>query len=161
METKKVVTETKTLLAEFLTQMGLDAEIKVELSDTDNSEQQNLKYVNVKLEGEHLNEIVGYHGRNLDAAQTVLGLILSKRLNSKDYRMVIEINDYKERREKYLVSYAERAALQVRDSGQELELPPMKPSERRVIHMALKKEEGIETKSIGEGEERRIVISRV
>ena len=87
-----------------------------------------------------------------------MGLILSKRLDSKSYRLVLEINDYRERREKYLLGYAERAALQVRESGQELELPPMKPAERRVIHLALKKEQGVVSKSIGEGEERRIVV---
>jgi len=189
---KKVVAETKKLFAEFLTQMGLDSDIKVAVSKSAKEEsaqtvagaadsekstdaveseetdsgasvypKEDVHYVNVKLEGEHLNELVGYHGRNLDAAQTILGLILSHRLDSKNYRLVLEINDYRERREKYLLGYAERAALQVRDSGQELELTPMKPAERRVIHLALKKEQGVVSKSIGEGEERRIVVSKV
>jgi spoIIIJ-associated protein len=76
----------------------------------------------------------------------------------KDLRVLLEVNDYREKREKYLQDIAQRAAMEVKSTGQEVELPPMKPYERRAIHMALKQEAGIETESIGEGEDRRIVV---
>ena len=157
MDTETLITETKSLVEDFLTQMGLDAEITVSV---ETEAEKDVHYVYVKLEGENLGELVGFHGKNLQGSQVILGMMLSKRIGKEQRaRLVLEINDYKEKREKYLVSYAQRAAMQVRESAQEMELTPMKPDERRIVHMALKTETGISTSSIGEEPERRIVIT--
>lgn len=155
----EVIEKTKTIIADFLTQMGLDADINVSVAEMEEAKD-GVTYLNVELEGENLNELIGHHGKNLESAQIVFGMILNKQLGDRNYRILLDINSYKKSREKYLTSFALRAADQVRESGQEMELEPMKPSERRVVHMALQNEKDIETESLGEGEERRVVIKR-
>jgi spoIIIJ-associated protein len=158
MKDEQILKTAKELTNDFLIQMGLDAEIKTSFNE--DPEKEDVRYLSVELEGENLNELIGHHGRNLESAQVVLGLMLTKKIEDKSVRLVLDINNYKVSREKYLQSYALRAADQVRESGQELELMPMKPSERRIVHMVLKEEKGIETESKGEGEDRRVVIRK-
>lgn len=159
MKDEQILSIAKSLAEDFLTQLGLDAEVKVSFGDDDNG--RNVTYVNIQFLGDNLNELIGHHGKNLESIQVILGLMLSKELQVEDdIRILLEVNDYKESRERYLKSYALRAADQVKESGQEMELPPMKPSERRVVHMCLKQEEGIVTESVGEGEDRRIIIKK-
>lgn len=158
MEDQKLIDLAIELTKQFLTQLGLDADVTGEVQKSVNKSEKEVSYVRVKLDGENLNELVGYHGANLEAVQTILGLMLSKKSGVREARMIIEINDYRERREKYLEAYAQRAAEEVRNSGQEMELPPMKPAERRVIHLALETEQGISTDSVGEGDDRRVII---
>ncbi|MFQ5493197.1 MAG: protein jag [Candidatus Dojkabacteria bacterium] len=158
MKDSEILAKAKELTADFLTQMGLDSDIEASFMEMD--EESDIRYLEVKLEGENLNELIGHHGKNLEAAQIVLGLMLSKQIDSRDVRVVVEINDYREGREKYLKSHAQRAADQVRETGQEIELMPMKPSERRIIHIALKDDDDIETESVGDYRERRVVIQK-
>jgi len=146
---------TESLIQDFLTQLGLDAEITIG-DPVNTTESGDFSYLNVTLTGENLGELIGFRGNMLDSIQTILGLILTKTLSKEDvtekYRIILDINDY-------LVSYALRAVDEVLNSGQPMELSPMKPSERRIVHMALKETKGIFTSSAGEGENRRVVIS--
>ncbi len=158
MKDDQILKTAKELTNDFLIQMGLDAEIKTSFNVDPDKE--DVRYLSVELEGDNLNELIGHHGRNLESAQVVLGLMLTRKIEDKSVRLVLDINAYKVSREKYLQSYALRAADQVRESGQELELMPMKPSERRIVHMVLKEEKDIETESKGEGEDRRVVIRK-
>lgn len=156
MENQEIIQKIKEITAEFLLQMGLDAEVKAEFKEEEADA--GPTYLKLDLEGDNLGELVGYHGKNLEAMQVILGLMLSREIDSKDVRIIADINGYREKRKKHLESSALRAAEQVRTSGQPLEMPPMKPYERRVVHMVLKEEEGIRTESTGEGRDRRIVI---
>ncbi|MCA9382991.1 KH domain-containing protein [Candidatus Dojkabacteria bacterium] len=156
MDESKLIEQAKETASDFLTQMGLDADVTVTTKANDDEEKAD--YLQINLEGDNLGELVGYHGKNLEAIQIILGLFINKRIDDDKVRVLLDINDYKVGREKYLMSYAIQAAEQVRSSGQTMELEPMRPYERRIIHMALKEEEGIETDSIGEGNERRITI---
>lgn len=159
MDKQVVIDTTKDLVDEYLTQLGLDADVAVEVPEKEAEDRP--QYVQIHLEGENLNELVGYHGKNLEASQIILGLMLNNKIDDQRYRVIMEINDYKKSRESYLRSYAIRASEEVQSSGQEMELNPMKPYERRIVHMVLKKEEGIETESRGEGDDRRIVIKKI
>ncbi len=153
------------LVQEFLTQLGLDAEITIVVPEPEDEKEVGFKYLNLTLVGENLGEIIGFRGNMLESIQTILSLMLTKTLLRKEmdsnYRILLDINDYKQQREKYLISYAQRASEEVKTSGQPMELSPMKPAERRIIHLALKTENGIETSSVGEGESRRVVISPI
>lgn len=157
MEKEKIVEFSEHLTREFLTQLGLDADIEVAVSDG-SLEEQEVKYVTVKLTGENLNELIGFHGKTLSSLQNIMNLIFTREFKDQGYRLVLEVNDYKERRESYLSGFAKRAALDVKSSGQEMELEPMRAYERRIVHMTLKDDPEVETISIGEGDERRIVI---
>ncbi|HRP37326.1 MAG TPA: R3H domain-containing nucleic acid-binding protein [Candidatus Dojkabacteria bacterium] len=153
---------TESLIQDFLTQLGLDAEITIG-DPVNTTESGDFSYLNVTLTAENLGELIGFRGNMLDSIQTILGLILTKTLSKEDvtekYRIILDINDYRKQRADYLVSYALRAVDEVLNSGQPMELSPMKPSERRIVHMALKETKGIFTSSAGEGENRRVVIS--
>jgi spoIIIJ-associated protein len=150
----KAVEHVKVLLNAF----NLAAEVSAEFTAPDDHSEH--KYILITLMGDGLNELVGFHGKNMEALQTVISLMLSREYK-EDLRILLEVNDYREKREKYLQGVAQRASLEVQSTGQNVELPPMKPYERRVIHMFLKGEEGIQTESLGEGEERRILIKKV
>lgn len=147
---------TKTVITDFLTQMGLDAEIKVELMPEDS--ERNYRYISATLNGDNLSELVGYHGKNLSSLQVLLGTFLNKQLPEAKLRLVMDVNSYKKSRENNLKSQANRAADQVRDNGEPIELSPMRPYERRIIHMVLKEQEGVVTESTGDGRDRHIII---
>lgn len=161
-KTNDVKKLTHDILLDFLTQLGLDAEIEVSdpLNEADNA---GFLYLDVFLKGDNLGEIIGYRGNMLESVQTVVSLILTKTLEKQGetmkYRILLDVNDYREKRKQYLVSYAQRAVAEVLSSNQPMELSPMKPSERRIIHIALKNTEGIETSSAGDGDDRRVVIT--
>jgi len=161
-KTNDVQKITHDIILDFLTQLGLDAEIEVSepLSEEENA---GFSYLNVTLQGDNLGEIIGYRGNMLESVQTVVSLILTKTLakegETTKYRVLLDVNDYREKRKEYLISYAERAVAEVLSSNQQMELSPMKPSERRIIHIALKNTEGIETSSAGDGDDRRVVIT--
>jgi spoIIIJ-associated protein len=157
MDKKQILERTVEHIKFILDSFVLSAEVSVEFVPSDNGETD--KYIMVKLNGDNLNELVGFHGKNMDSVQNIVSIMLSKEFN-QDLRILLEVNDYREKREKYLQSIAQRAALEVQSSGQDVELPPMKPSERRVVHMVLKEENGIISESIGEGADRRIVIKK-
>jgi len=112
----------------------------------------------IELQGEHLSELIGFHGKMLESLQNVLGLFMNKALENKEVRVLLDINNYRDKRTEYLTRYAQRAAEEVRMNKEPMELPPMKPFERRIIHMVLKNDPELITESLGEGEERRVVI---
>jgi len=155
-----MVENAKELFTDFLLQLGLDAEINIEVVESDSNK--DITYLNVNLVGDNLSELIGYHGKNLEAIQVIWGLMLRKTYSlENDVRVLLDVNNYLDARKTYLKSLALRASEQVRNSGQEMELPPMKPSERRVVHMILAEEKGIRTESTGEGEDRKIIIYNV
>ena len=97
-------------------------------------------------------------GAVLDALQLLLGKVAETRL-SLDKRLAIDCQGYRRGLEQQLVDAARVAAAQVRSSRQPIELDPMNPYERRLVHIALQEEEGISTESVGEGFIKTIVIS--
>lgn len=153
METEKLIKKVKEITVEFLTQLGLDPEVEVTVQ-----EEEEIKYINVNLEGENLSELIGFHGKVFDSIQNILGLIVNKQLDLHEYRLLLEINDYRAQREDYLKQYAQRAAMDVKMNKSTLELTPMNPFERRIIHMVLEDDPEVETESTGEGNDRRVII---
>lgn len=158
MEDSKIIEKAKAEVEDFLTQLGLDAEMKLSFMDADSKEDVMYRYLLIELEGEHLAELIGFHGKMLESLQIILGLILNGMFEDKSVRVLIDVNDYREKRTDYLTRYAKRAADEVRMNKEPLELPPMKPFERRIIHMILKDDPEVLTESLGEGEDRRVVI---
>lgn len=148
----------KDLIVDFLIQLGLDADIEVSVLDSD----QDYKYLKIDLSGENLGEMIGYRGRMLDSMQNILGMVISRDMQKRniegEFRVILDVNNYLEQRKNYLESYAKRAAEDVKSSGQPIELDPMKPFERRIVHMVLKTQPGITTESKGDGDDRRVII---
>ena len=111
-------------------------------------------------EQEALGALIGRKGERLSALQHLVNLMLSRRMGTWT-RVLVDVEDYRGRRERQVVEVATRAAEHVLESGQMLQLEPMSALERRWVHLALRDMEGIATQSIGEEPTRRVVVLRV
>ncbi len=107
---------------------------------------------------ENLGLLIGRRGETLAALQLLVSLIVGHRTKHR-MRIVIDAENYRERREENLRSLALRVAQQVRNYRRSIALEAMPPHERRIVHIALSDSRDISTESIGEGEARRVVIS--
>jgi len=102
--------------------------------------------------------LIGYHGDNLFAMQTLLGLHFHSQFEEW-INLSLNINDYRERREFTLHSLADTAVSRVIATGHPHSLPPMSASERRLIHMYLSDHPRVATASQGVGKSRSVIIS--
>lgn len=113
----------------------------------------------ITLEGnDKLGVIIGRRGETLDALQYLASLVANER-GSGYYRIVIDIGNYREKRESTLEALARRTAAQVLRTDRSRSLEPMNPYERRIIHTTVQGIEGVTSTSIGDGSNRRVVIS--
>lgn len=112
----------------------------------------------IALEGsDKLGVIIGRRGETLDALQYLASLVANEH-GGGYYRVVIDIGNYREKRESTLESLAHRTAGQVLRTGRSRSLEPMNPYERRIIHTAVQGIEGVSSTSVGDGSNRRVVI---
>lgn len=112
----------------------------------------------ITLKGnDKLGVIIGRRGETLDALQYLASLVANEN-GGGYYRIVIDIGNYREKRESTLEALAKRTAGQVLRTGRSRSLEPMNPYERRIIHTAIQNIEGVESTSIGDGSNRRVVI---
>ncbi len=111
----------------------------------------------VILAGEGLGVVIGHRGETLDALQYLASLAANN--GSGYFKISIDIGNYRERREKTLISLAHRMSNQVLRTGRNRSLEPMNPYERRIIHTAVQEIDGVSSHSVGEGDRRHIVIT--
>jgi spoIIIJ-associated protein len=137
------------LLEEVVDALGLDCEIEV-------SERDDILTGNV--EGEDVGLFIGRHGQTIDAVQHLAQRIVFPD-GPSSVRVVIDANGYRERRAGALRAQAEEAAEEAAENGRDVELPPMPPFERRVVHEFLRDRADVETHSEGNEPERYLVIS--
>lgn len=114
--------------------------------------------LNIQGINENLGLLIGRRGETLSALQLLVSLIVGHRTKHR-MRISIDAENYRERREENLRSLALRVAQQVRNYRRSIALEAMPPHERRIVHIALADSKDISTESIGEGDERRVVIS--
>ncbi|QBD80666.1 KH domain-containing protein [Ktedonosporobacter rubrisoli] len=114
--------------------------------------------LNIQGIHENLGLLIGRRGETLAAFQLLVNLIVSHRTKHR-MRIIVDAENYRERREENLRSLALRVAQQVRNYRRSIALEAMPPHERRIVHIALSDSNDISTESIGEGDERRVVIS--
>ncbi|HSO28715.1 MAG TPA: RNA-binding cell elongation regulator Jag/EloR [Candidatus Sulfomarinibacteraceae bacterium] len=142
----------KVILERLLVLMGFDVVVTVEASETSR--------LNVTGEGderEALGALIGRKGERLSALQHLVNLMLSKEMGGWT-RVLVDVEDYRGRRERQLREIAERAARRVVETGKMLQLEPMPALERRWVHLALRNHPDVVTQSIGEEPSRRIVV---
>ncbi|KGE71926.1 RNA-binding cell elongation regulator Jag/EloR [Spirochaeta lutea] len=104
----------------------------------------------IRLDSEHSGILIGKKGKNLDALQLLVN-VLAARMIGGDFRVVIDTENYRSRREEALIRLAEKTGDQVKRTKKSRLLEPMNPFERRLIHTALNNISDIETKSEGDG----------
>jgi spoIIIJ-associated protein len=119
---------------------------------------QNPLTLNIQGFNENLGLLIGRRGETLAALQLIVSLIVSHRTKHR-MRIIVDAENYRERREENLRSLALRVAQQVRNYRRSIALEAMPPHERRIVHIALAESRDISTESIGEGDARRVVIS--
>jgi spoIIIJ-associated protein len=101
--------------------------------------------------------VIGREGKTLQSLEFIANVVMAKQFGSA-YRVVLDAAGYRRRNEERVRRMAADAVLQVEVSGQQIELPPMRPSERRIIHVMLKQHPKVTTTSVGEGEARHVVV---
>jgi spoIIIJ-associated protein len=112
-------------------------------------------YLNIKGDGSGL--LIGRHGQTLDAIQYIVGRIVGKQLGEKKV-IVIDTERYRERRRENLERLSRHMGEKAKSTGRAVSLQPMSASDRRIVHLALKHDREIETRSEGEGGMRSIKI---
>jgi spoIIIJ-associated protein len=136
-----------------LLEVDCERSLKLEEGDED------VKYIKISFEGEDLGYMIGNRGRHLDSIQYVLQLMVGKMTEQDpNYRILVDVGGYRKERNSHLEEMALQKADDVRILGEAVELPPMKPADRRAVHMALSEYDDIITESEGEGRDRHIVI---
>jgi spoIIIJ-associated protein len=134
--------------SEILSLTGLEGNVEVKEGD---------KGPFLDISGEDLSIIIGKEGNTLNALEFLVNLVV-KREDKTLYRVVIEAQGYREKKEQGLRILAEKTAEKVQKSGKSISMQPMSSRERRVVHMALKGKKGIKTHSSGEGRFRKVII---
>jgi len=103
--------------------------------------------------------LIGRHGATLEAIQELTRMVVGRRLDER-CRVIVDVEDYRKRREERMIDRALQVARRVLETGQEEALDPMNPYERKLIHDAVADLGGLETSSRGEEPERSVVIRR-
>lgn len=116
-------------------------------------------FLNVKIDGDNASKLIGYRGDVLNSLQTILNSIASKHLESK-VRVILNIGNYKEKREKALEELADKVSKTVLKTGKSITLEPMVAYERKIIHNRLQQNSRVRTYSIGEEPYRKVVIAK-
>jgi spoIIIJ-associated protein len=139
----------RNFLSPILAAMGVEDEIEV-TQEENNS-------LSVRLPAENSGIIIGRRGETLDALQYLLGLAVNKQ-SDQYIRVTLDVGNYREKREETLVKLANRLADKVFKTKKSMSLEPMNPYERRIIHAALQDFGSVETYSIGDEPNRKVVI---
>jgi spoIIIJ-associated protein len=140
------------ILETLMGHLGFDARVEVASGETSR--------LNVVAQGddrEALGALIGRKGERLSALQHLVNLMLSKEMGAWT-RVLVDVEDYRGRRERQLRELANRAAARVTETGKMLQLEPMPALERRWIHLTLRDDPNVVTQSIGEEPNRRVVL---
>ena len=114
-------------------------------------------YLTFDLKGKNLGILIGRRGDTLDSLQFLLNLVINDK-NGIKVKGIVDIENYREKREETLIGLSHKLAAKARKTGQKVVLEPMNPQERRIIHMALQNDRRVSTYSEGEEPYRKVVI---
>jgi spoIIIJ-associated protein len=150
--TPEAMAAAKEILEQLMAKLDFDVTVEIKAGETNR-----LNVVAVGEERESLGALIGRKGERLSALQHLVNLLLSKHVGEWT-RILVDVEDYRGRRERQLRDLANRAADRVVETGKMLQLEPMPALERRWIHLALRDHDRVATQSIGEEPNRRVVI---
>jgi spoIIIJ-associated protein len=114
-------------------------------------------HITVRLTGDDIGIVIGRRGETLDALQYLLSLVVNHRADEY-IRIILDVADYRKKREETLIRLANRVADKVARYRKNLTLEPMNPYERRVIHSTLQNHKYVDTQSVGEEPNRKVVV---
>ena len=146
---REVASASVEVLQTILFHMGIRGQVEVRSNDP--------LTLNVRME-DGLGLLIGRRGETLASLQLLVNLIVSHQIKHRQ-RIIVDVEDYRLRREENLRQLALRIAQQVRQSRRAIPLEAMPANERRIIHMTLSDSKDVMTHSEGEGDQRRVIIS--
>ena len=111
----------------------------------------------IRLDGEKLGALIGRRGETMESLSYLASLV-ANRLEGDYIKLGLDVAGYRDKRESDLTALAQRIGAKVRKTGRSFAMEPMNPYERRIIHSAIGKMEGVRSESKGEGRDRRVVI---
>jgi spoIIIJ-associated protein len=155
MEKKELAKIVDREIGKFITLSGVDATYDYEIENVEG-----VTHIDVTFEGQDLGYMIGNHGRHLDSLQYILQLMIRRFVDEEDFdfRLTLDVSGYREERDQKIEQIALQKADDARILGESVDLPAMKPYDRRVVHVALQKFDDIETESFGEGRDRHVRI---
>ena len=137
---------------ELLKKMGFEAKVKTAEEDS---------ALHIKIEGDDLGLLIGYHGESLVAIQLILALMINNNLDTKDWIPVnLDVGGWRNERSESLKIMIDKAAAEIEAKKELVELPPMSASQRRMVHVLLSDYPNITSESIGEEPNRKVVIKK-
>jgi spoIIIJ-associated protein len=154
---KEIYEATKEVLEQLLSLMGLPAKVSPSDEFTVTGENGEVASVGLNIEGEDLGIIIGRRGQTMVSLQQIVRLIMAHKMQVK-VPIVLDVENYKQRRCEGLRILANRLAEQVKVRKTPFSMEPMPAFERRVIHLALADHPDVTTESTGFGESRKVVI---
>lgn len=137
--------------ADVIEKMAMDCHVRLQRPDADSSD------IHIVVTGPDAGRIIGKKGQVLAALQFIVNRAMNRPGIERRY-VSVDADGYRSRREDSLASMARRLGKQAVSDGQIITFEPMSPRDRRVVHLALAKFEGVVTKSEGEGDDRRVQI---
>jgi spoIIIJ-associated protein len=144
----KIETFLEKTTRDLLNLLGLEVDLEIKKEDD---------LIKIQIETEEPGLLIGYHGQTLDGLQRWVSLALYHQ-RGEWIKILVNVNDYRERRRQRLEKMAHLMAQRVKFSGESQALPPMSSFERRLIHLALADDSEVETVSEGEGSQRRVIV---
>lgn len=148
----------KNVVAELLQHMGIHADvIAVDNPSSVPLDDEEPPTIFIDILGNDLGMLIGRRGDHLAQVQYLVNTIVNRRIETWT-RVVLDVEGYRTRREESLVALAERVARQVARSRRPVELEPMPPNERRIVHLTLRQHPEVTTHSSGEGSQRHITV---
>lgn len=158
MSEQELLARAEKLVGDLAKMMNIDAHISYSIEKSDNGEAQVVK---VDFEGEELGYMIGQYGRHLKAMQYIISLMLNRELADAGLETVyvnVDVGGYRKSRFDKIERLALQKAEDARILGDAIDMEPLAPAERRVVHMVLAQFEDIKTESQGEGMDRFIRI---
>lgn len=145
----------KEVIKEVMAKMGFLVEVETKTIDEEGKET-----IVCNIKTEESNFLIGQYGVNLQSLQHIVRLIIRKKISDRT-NFILDVNSYRQEKNESIVKLAKALAEEALTERRAVVLRPMSPYERRIVHMELAKNESIKTESIGEGEDRRVVIKPV
>ncbi len=142
----------RAFLSQVYDAMGLEVEILI----SPDEEEENV--YNVEMKGDDMGVLIGKRGQTLDSLHYLTNLVVNKQLDPY-IKVKLDTEDYRRRRKETLENLAKNVAYKVKRTRKDVELEPMNPYERRVIHFALQNDRYVTTHSEGEGAARHVVVT--
>jgi len=140
--------EIKNITEEFFNKADFKVGIEVEQKE---------ELINIDIQTSDAQTLIGRQGLVLSDIQLLLRKIIKKKTN-EDFYISVDIDNYKKNKENYLKDLAWNIADEVLKTGQEKEIPLVSSFDRRIVHIELQQRNDVLTESIGDGEERRIIV---